>query len=207
MLEENSFPRSLLRRLIFSTPKINQPALNVSRTILPSPVVYKCIPHVKGLTEEFISVLSRIQNVKFAVKNIKTVRNLFSKTKDQIPTSQQSNIVYSIPCKDCQATYVGQTANTLHSRITAHRSSVSTEKNSTALSIHSINTGHEMDFPATRILDKVVYKDKRLFIEMFRIAQLDNGINTRKDIENLSAIYTYLIFFDKQLSSRTNPNV
>ena len=64
-----------------------------------------------------------------------------------------------------------------------------------------------MDFPASRVLDKEIYEDKRLFIEMFRIAQSDNSINTRKDIEKLSAIYTYLIYFDKQLSSRTNPNV
>ena len=37
-----------------------------------------------------------------------TLRKYLSKPKDAVPQDQRNNIVYKIPCKDCDSTYIGE---------------------------------------------------------------------------------------------------
>ena len=41
--------------------------------------------------------------------------------KDELLTLSHSNVVYKINCKDCNASYMGQTSRILKARIKEHR--------------------------------------------------------------------------------------
>ncbi|EFN68160.1 hypothetical protein EAG_12640, partial [Camponotus floridanus] len=41
--------------------------------------------------------------------------------KDKTPSHHNNNIIYQIQCKDCDATYVGQTKRQLKTRIKEHK--------------------------------------------------------------------------------------
>lgn len=212
VLLQNSFPPHLINRLLFSTPHIptqiedqqqrSQITPEDSGSQPVNPFSYKSIPHIEGLSHKLTSILRTIENVKIALKNVKTIQTLFSRVKDKTPLMQNSNLVYSIPCNNCEAHYVGQTARTLNYRITSHRSDIERGVESCGLASHCIQTGHVPDFERTRILDRETNKSKREFLEMVRISQSENTMNTKKDTKKLNAIYTYLLHLDERLSSR-----
>lgn len=195
ILLKNSFPKKLLNKLIFSTPitpPTDQP---------PSTFFYVSLPHVEGLTRRITAALSSVPEIKVANSNLKTVNSLFTRTKDKTPIMQDSNLVYSIPCQDCTAVYIGQTSRNLSARITSHRSDTRRELNSSALSIHANQSNHSFNYDDTKILDRESNSKKRQFLEMVRIVQHKNAINFRKDIDGLSSIYTYLLHLDNQRRS------
>lgn len=71
-------------------------------------------------------------------------------------------MVYSIPCKTCDLKYIGTTKQKLKNRISAHKSTIRTNKaESTALAEHDLRLGHEMDFQETSILYKGKIKNKQ----------------------------------------------
>ena len=54
-----------------------------------------------------------------------TIANMFSKPKDIIPKDPTGGPVYSIPCNDCDATYVGETKRQIKTRLGEHLYNVS----------------------------------------------------------------------------------
>ena len=103
----------------------------------------------------------------------------------------------------CDKIYIGQTSRNLKSRITSHKSDIRLEKNFRALAEHSINTNHQPDYEEIQVLDTINSTNKRCFVEMVRIAQEENPMNKRSDIDSLSLIYSYLI--KKEIELKTRP--
>ncbi|CAG9760623.1 unnamed protein product [Ceutorhynchus assimilis] len=109
------------------------------------------IPYIKQLNPQIKKIFSN-ENVKIANKNIKPINKLYSKLKDQTSNLNKSNIVYSIPCNNCDKIYIGQTKQNLKNRISGHKSDIRLEKDSSAISEHSYITGHNINFNEAKIL-------------------------------------------------------
>jgi len=63
--------------------------------------------YIKGTTESIKGVLSNY-NIKVAQKPQQTIGNLFPKPKDPVPKDQTRGVIYSIPCKDCDNSYISR---------------------------------------------------------------------------------------------------
>ena len=50
------------------------------------------------------------------MKPVSMLRNYLMRLKDAIPTSKQSGVIYSIPCKDCRTEYIGENGCSLGTR-------------------------------------------------------------------------------------------
>lgn len=118
------------------------------------------------------------------------LKNTFTKLKSIIPKDKRSNIVYQIPCKDCDKIYIGQTGQYLKNRINGHKYD---KKNKTALTNHEIECQHTFNFNDTKILATENHTRKREFLEMIYIQKNNNTINAKSDTQNLSKIYYNLI--------------
>lgn len=86
------------------------------------------------------------------------------------------NVVYKIHCRDCDATYVGQTkrATQLITKIKEHKSNIKAHSDLLSeVSNHRLS-GHEFNWDDIFILDKECTYRKRLISEMLHICSQEN---------------------------------
>lgn len=191
---QNSYPTWLLKKIIFGVPSRNPiDRRQITTEPAPATVAYKSLPYYVGLSDRIAALFNQIPGIKFAYYNCKKIGDIYTSLKDKTPPLQQSDVVYSIKCKDCPKIYIGQTGRCLSARITSHRSDIRLNKTTCQLSIHSNTSLHSPDYTSVKILDVEKHWKKRLFLEMVRISQADDPMNSRRDIEGLSDIYSNII--------------
>ncbi|EZA49073.1 hypothetical protein X777_12782 [Ooceraea biroi] len=59
-------------------------------------------------------------NVRMAYSSLNKLQRFVKVHKDALPVSSNKDVVYRITCKDCDATYVGQTSRQLKTRTSEH---------------------------------------------------------------------------------------
>lgn len=203
LLTSNGYPQGMIRRILYNTPMATEqqgrPTEPVDQTISSEPrKTFITLPHVEGLVHE-ISRLLPTETCKTAVRNVKPLRKIFTKMKDRDEVEEMSDVVYQIPCSNCDQVYIGQTSTKLKQRLALHRSNIRTERDACALSKHSIQQNHFPDLNGVRILDRESNYRRRTFLEMVRICQTDNSINSNRDVDGLSSIYSLLIDMDANI--------
>ena len=70
------------------------------------------IPYVKGLSEAFSRIL-KTYRICTAVRPHTTLRSMLVHPKDKIIDEEKPEVVYKIPCKNCERVYVGETGRLL----------------------------------------------------------------------------------------------
>lgn len=126
-------------------------------------------------------------------KNTKKLNYLIGLGKDKLENLEKNNIVYQIDCKNCDASYIGQSLRKLRFRVNEHRRAVNKKNISSALAKHVLETGHSINFKKPKILDSENNLQLRLFSEMLNIHYQKNNINYMKDTQFLKNIYKYTI--------------
>jgi len=147
----------------------------------------------KWFTIPYLDTIS--QKLRHITNNLDTKTSFFSLNKlgmfikgqkDNIPKKLQTNLVYKLSCRDCDATYVGQTGRTLKTRISEHRNHIN--RNTSTQSViteHRTNFSHEFDWDNVEILDRERFLSKRLISEMIHIKRQKNSLNLQSDTECL----------------------
>lgn len=159
---------------------------------------FSTIPYIPFLSEKIAKVLQPF-NIHTSFINHNTLgKNFFSSLKDKTPIDLQSNLIYSIPCNNCNSVYIGQTKQYLKKRIYQHKQSIKTKltspnKPNTALSDHAIDNLHNFNFNSTKIIHHESNLNKRLMLECLEIKKSPTSINYRSDLEKFNSTYDYLI--------------
>ena len=80
--------------------------------------------------------------VRATFKPMKTMRQTLMKVKTCIPEEKKRAVVYEVPCKDCNKTYIGETKRTLKVRLGEHKQAVKRgdPKNGIAVHAHEFRT-------------------------------------------------------------------
>lgn len=191
LLKKNGYPDRIIKSIIAQK---NSPSIQTTAP-KPRPKFYS-VPYVPGLSEKLSKILDS-DNTKLAFKNKKTVGTLFSKTKDPIDLGKAKNVVYDIPCQpSCGKKYIGQTKNFLSKRVETHKNDCekAVTPYSTALNVHSKETGHKFQFNSAKVLGTEPNLFKRDILEMLHIKRnIDTTVNFRTDVNNLNKCYSGLI--------------
>ena len=111
--------------------------------------------------------------------------------KDPTPVEKRSGVVYEIPCKDCASSYIGQTGRQLGDRLKEHKSKAPSRKPS-AVSEHSFDAHHKIDWDRTKVLDKEDREYPRLVREALHIRKNNPELNRDQGLE-LPSLYSALI--------------
>ena len=83
------------------------------------------------------------QNGMVAVKPHQTIGSLFPKPKDPVPKDQVLGAIYSIPCKDCDKSYIGETKFKFSTLLKEHKKAVDhRQPHKSALADHCLRSGH-----------------------------------------------------------------
>lgn len=213
-LKINNYPKSLRHRLINRRNCHRNSSTNQAPTTATPDLqhTYRSIAYFPGLTENIRKQLNEdYPTIKLATRNIKTTRTMFTQTKDITHKEDQKNLIYSIPCNNCNQHYIGMTTNKLKTRISGHKSNINTLEHlrqtgitdddhqittlreRTALLNHCIQHNHNFCFDNTKILDRHNTESALPILEMLHISINPNTVNKRTDTEQLSTVYAGIV--------------
>ena len=74
------------------------------------------------------------------------------KLKGTDENRKSKNLVYSIPCKDCDTVYIGETGRMKETHINEHKSKVKTLSSDSKIVEHILKFKHKFDFSNTKAL-------------------------------------------------------
>ena len=101
------------------TPERPSPQTRKTSTAKPrrQPAI---IPYIKGMSEELRRAFNQYE-IPAYFKLYNTIRQLLVRPKDNVLKERVVGPVYNIECKDCNATYIGETERSLQARHLATR--------------------------------------------------------------------------------------
>ena len=91
------------------------------------------------------------------------------KVKTKEPELKKKEVVCKIPCRDCDAAYIGETGRPLQKRIAEHKYGVKTNNRKNGIAVHAWDNDHRMQLgccrnygEGTSILRRVLQKTGRM---------------------------------------------
>jgi len=153
------------------------------------------IPYVNSLSKKF-NMVTVGTKFKLVYRSLNKLNSLIKVLKDPLPNTQKKNVVYKICCKDCDASYVGQTGRLLKTRVSEHLNHI--RRNTTTPSVitdHRMHLNHDFDWNKVMVLDTERFYHKRLISEMIYIKRQNNGLNLQRDTEGLDHGYSSLFHY------------
>ena len=119
------------------------------------PIATVVIPYVPNTSEAIRRVLKGF-NIRTAFQATNTLKRNLVHPKDPIDPNNRTDLVYKIPCEDCQIVYIGQTSRQLQVRKKEHQRCTNIKINNqqrlrqlerdSAIALHSIAEGHNINF-------------------------------------------------------------
>ncbi|XP_072380887.1 uncharacterized protein [Diabrotica undecimpunctata] len=149
---------------------------------------YGSLPYIEGLTQSLTRLFSQF-NIKIANYNNKKLNLFYSRLKDPVSLEKNCNVIYGIPC-ECGKIYIGHTSQRLSKRLALHKSDCKHKPLATSLSIHVNENDHRVLYDEAIILDRAEKEAHRKILDMCYIHNCSNSLNHKKDVDNLSSIYT-----------------
>ena len=151
-------------------PKLSSVSQKLIFCSLPfvGPQSYFAKRKFKSLFEKFFPHL----DVKIILKTNLTIQNFF-KFKDEIPLPLVSSVIYKYNCRQCSATYIGETKKQMKVRISQHRTRSFRNNNllpslkPTRITDHFFETGHPIDENCFKILSKCQNYDLHILESLF----------------------------------------
>jgi len=151
------------------------------------------LPYINNISELIASTIDK-SNYITGYRVLNNLGEFIRVHKDKNKLLSNNNVVYKIHCKDCSASYVGQTKRQLQTRIKEHSNNqkLIPSKHS-VITEHMLKHSHFFDWENVKILDTEPNFFKRSVSEMLHIKEQLNGINAQKDTELLDDAYSDIL--------------
>ncbi|XP_062704289.1 uncharacterized protein LOC134286653 [Aedes albopictus] len=125
-LRRNNYPPSLINRLLYRSFGSN--SLTRVEPEIEDHIGIDCyvaLPYIPQLSESIAKCLKKdYPRIKIANQNAKTAKIVYTKVKDPVESMLQHNVIYNIPCQNCDRCYIGMTSNKLKTRLSGHKSNI-----------------------------------------------------------------------------------
>ena len=165
VLNANIYPKSVLDR-VQTDCRLKE---KTTRSVV--------IPYVKGLSERISRVLRPFQVSTF-YKPINKISTILGLPKDPLKSEDVCGVVYQVSCRDCEKQYIGQTTNSLATRLKQHRAACKhLQMEKSALAEHAVTKDHAIDWANAKVIHRETRWRQRLFAEAIHTKQ--RGSNTR----------------------------
>ena len=89
--------------------------------------------------------------VKTVFKLQRTMRQLLVQVKERIPPENQREVVYEVPCKDCELKYIRETKRSLKTRMTEHKYAVHRGDECNGIAVHVHQLQHSIDWESAKV--------------------------------------------------------
>ena len=92
-------------------------------------------------------------------------RQLLTKVKTRTPELKKKEVVYRVPCQDCDAAQIGETGRSLQKRLTEQKYAVKTNDRKNGIAVHVWDMDHRPDWEAAEVVESEPHYWKRRVLE------------------------------------------
>lgn len=170
---KNGYPKRLISRVLSAPPPRQPTEAEDTPTGKPASLF---LPYIQGLSEKIQTACRKI-GVRTVFKSRETLRQRLMKVKTRVPDVKKKEIVYKIPCRDCDAVYIGETGRSLQKRITEHKYAVKTNNRKNGIAVHAWDNDHQPDWIAAETLENEPHYWKRRVLEAIWIKKTPQNAN------------------------------
>jgi len=175
ILKNSGFPNSMIKHQLFNFLKIlnkNNVVFEANKKNIYFGVEYNGVEtdtFYRKIRSSFNRNIPFCLNLKIYSKKGIILREILN-TKCSAKINLNRPGVYSIPCKDCESVYIGQTGRTINTRIKEHSKSIlPNSKICSAVKDHVHQLDHNIDFKNTKVLMYSNTLSERLIVESYFI--------------------------------------
>ena len=101
----------------------------------------------------------------YAHKPVTTLQRLLTNIKGKDKPEDRQGAVYKIKCCDCQASYIGETARNLSTRLTEHKRATKNGSVNNHIAKHHLKTKHQIDWDSATCITYSTDYFQRLTLE------------------------------------------
>ena len=112
------------------------------------------LPFINGVMQPLTRILRR-HDIQVVNKPFKTLQQEFPSPKFRPSIEHQPNVIYKIPCADCDWCYVGETGRCFETRKKEHIRNVKTCANGSNIAKHAWSFDHRIDFDNSSVIDNL----------------------------------------------------
>jgi len=142
------------------------------------------LPFIPKVTKNFKHI-TNILNSKIAYFSLNKLGRIVRPQRNNLPINSNKNVGYKLCCKNCDASYVGQTKRRLTTRVAEHKNDINKKASKhSVITDHRLELNHEFD-----------WENRRLTSEMINIKIQNNPLNLQSDTECLH--YGYINILNK----------
>ena len=157
VLRANDYSTESIMRVKRKVERSNRSQVSTSTEEDTEPKRFIGLPYIPGTSEALRRVFTS-HKIKCAFYSKETLRKQLSKPKDKVPLDDRNNIVYKIPCSDCNASYIGETKRSFSVRKKEHESNVRNGHTETSkVAKHCWSNDHRMNLDEMKVIDSEPY--------------------------------------------------
>ena len=97
--------------------------------------------------------------------------------KQKTPIKKNRNVVYEMPCCNCQLTYIGETRRTMKKRMMEHKYAVKTGDPKNGIAVHAQKSQHSIDWEGAKVQTTATGYWNRRTLEAIHIRKKGRSIN------------------------------
>ena len=109
------------------------------------------LPYIQR-TLEYIQWVCRRISVKMVLRSSGTLRGSLMKVKNPRPPSLTKGVVYKVPCRDWNRSYVSETWRNLKKRLVEHRAAAKRGDTKNGITVHAWEHQHRVDLDEASVL-------------------------------------------------------
>lgn len=141
LLKNNNYPAPIIKKIITKAKYGRAATEELDEASTDNEKRYLKFPYVPILTDKIEKRIRAVTDkIVLAKKPFKKLQSVFSNLKSSFKKPTKG-CVYKFDCKDCDATYIGETERNIETRISEHRNDIKRERE------NKIRAQMQRDFP------------------------------------------------------------
>ena len=113
--------------------------------------------------------------------------------KEHHPGDKKQGVVYEVPCKDCEAVYIGETGRNLQERIKEHKYVVKRKDENNRIAVQAWSEDHTVNWDEAKIRELEPVTWRRKILEAIHIQQEKRATTNLDCGTHLSPIWSPFI--------------
>ena len=164
------YPVSTVRRTFSSAPRSREKDADEDTA------KQMFLPYFRGVSEKLEKLCAPLW-VKTTVRPTKTLRSIVMQVKQKTPMEKKRNVVYEVPCRECQLTYIGETRSSMKKRMTEHKYAVKTRNLKNGIAVHAQKSQHSIDWEGAKVQATATGYWNRRSMEAIHIRKKGKSMN------------------------------